>query len=472
MWFFFFLLKLIISTLKRGDNPYQILGIDRDVTEQEIKKAYRKMTLKYHPDVSKDEKSSKIWVKATDAYELLMDSNRRAYYDRTGSVSEEPEQQNFQGFHGGNNDIFNFFFGRFNQQVEYKTEDVNFDRLNSILDEKTDAILFIYNGRDFNSGQFGALFEQVSNEFSEHITFIRSDITNGQEIAHHFQLRSVPTLLYVRKISNDQIEEEKMSGIFRNRDDIINFIKSQWETSITIFETFSKVQKWLKNEPYSIFILEISKSNEPTFESYSLASKYKGIIKFGILIDDYIKAIQYFKLTEFPTFIIISNNKVEFSNSLENAIKNSLENCYFHLTDESIKYGCKKFCLFKVGEPNLSNTIQFVNQPIGWVKKNSKFTKIINSKENDWFIFEPKSFKLFKINSTNIYNSIRRFKLNKLSFEIYKNILFDNDSFINFKSIKKYLLNLIFGLFSNIGQESFIMIFFFFFIFIFLCCRI
>lgn len=65
---------------------YQVLGVSKTASIDEIKKAYRKLARKYHPDVNPDSKDSDAKFKeATEAYEVLSDSDKRAKYDRLGS---------------------------------------------------------------------------------------------------------------------------------------------------------------------------------------------------------------------------------------------------------------------------------------------------------------------------------------------------------------------------------------------------
>jgi len=82
-----------------GRDYYSILGVNKNATEDEIKKAYRKLALKYHPDRNKNDKQAEENFKqAAEAYEVLSDANKRAQYDRFG---EEGLKGAFSGQGGG-----------------------------------------------------------------------------------------------------------------------------------------------------------------------------------------------------------------------------------------------------------------------------------------------------------------------------------------------------------------------------------
>ncbi len=92
---------------------YQILGISRNASPDEIKKAYRKLAHKHHPDKGGDEKKFK---EIAEAYQILSDKEKRAQYDRFGRV--------FEGFPGGGPGFepgFDFGFGRgkFGEEFEF-----------------------------------------------------------------------------------------------------------------------------------------------------------------------------------------------------------------------------------------------------------------------------------------------------------------------------------------------------------------
>ena len=93
---------------------YDILGVAKDASDDDIKKAYRKLAMKFHPDRNPDNKESEEKFKeAKEAYEMLSDSAKRQAYDRFGHAGVDPNAgggQGGQGF-GGFGDVFGDIFG-------------------------------------------------------------------------------------------------------------------------------------------------------------------------------------------------------------------------------------------------------------------------------------------------------------------------------------------------------------------------
>jgi DnaJ-class molecular chaperone len=83
-------------------DPYQVLGVGREASEAEIKKAFRKLAKKYHPDQNKDPKAKERFAEVNDAYEIVGDATKRKQFDR-GEIGADgkPRFQGFEGFGAG-----------------------------------------------------------------------------------------------------------------------------------------------------------------------------------------------------------------------------------------------------------------------------------------------------------------------------------------------------------------------------------
>lgn len=93
---------------------YEVLGVPRTATEDDIKKAYKKLAKKFHPDLNPDSKTAEENFKeVNEAYEILIDPNKRARYDQFGHAAAGNDFGGFggQGDFGGFGDIFDIFFG-------------------------------------------------------------------------------------------------------------------------------------------------------------------------------------------------------------------------------------------------------------------------------------------------------------------------------------------------------------------------
>lgn len=88
-----------------GKDYYKVLEIPRNASEQEIKKAYRKMALKYHPDKNKSPGAEERFKDIAEAYEVLSDSQKREVFDKygeeglKGAPQRQPGGASFREFH-------------------------------------------------------------------------------------------------------------------------------------------------------------------------------------------------------------------------------------------------------------------------------------------------------------------------------------------------------------------------------------
>lgn len=107
-----------VSKIMNNTEYYDRLGVSKDASQDEIKRAYRKMSKKYHPDINKEPGAEEKYKEVQEAYETLSDDQKRAAYDQYGpdGANGFGGQGGFGGFGGGAGfggfeDIFSSFFG-------------------------------------------------------------------------------------------------------------------------------------------------------------------------------------------------------------------------------------------------------------------------------------------------------------------------------------------------------------------------
>ncbi len=116
-----------MTTSKR--DYYDVLGVARDATPEDFKKAFRKQALKFHPDRNKEADASDRFKEVNEAYQVLSDPQRKAQYDQFGHAGFNGQSgRGFEGFEGfgGFGDIFDSFFGGSTRQASSRGADLEF----------------------------------------------------------------------------------------------------------------------------------------------------------------------------------------------------------------------------------------------------------------------------------------------------------------------------------------------------------
>ena len=122
---------------------YKILGVERTATKVEIKKAYRKLAMKYHPDRNPgDKEAEEMFKKINEAYQVLSDDEKRAIYDKYGKEGLEGQGYKTDFDFGDIFDIFNDIFGGggFSQQSKSQQMPYDIDKTVEITLEFEEAV--------------------------------------------------------------------------------------------------------------------------------------------------------------------------------------------------------------------------------------------------------------------------------------------------------------------------------------------
>lgn len=146
------------------DDPYEVLGVSKDASENDIKKAYRKLALKHHPDKQSTEEgrrqASEIFAKISNAYEILSDPQQRREYDNRGRF-----QNNFHNTGGRSASAHDAFFSGMDQHFRFHDP---FEVFNRVFREEfgqrsgmrtNNSSMPSFGGDPFRSFMGGSMFD-------------------------------------------------------------------------------------------------------------------------------------------------------------------------------------------------------------------------------------------------------------------------------------------------------------------------
>jgi curved DNA-binding protein len=179
---------------------YQILGVPRDASDEEIKKAFRKLARRYHPDVAKDKKAAEEKFKEiNEAHEVLGDAENRRKYDELGARWKEGAQvpagwDGQAGFAPGGEQGFEFRFGGtgfsdfFEQFFGHGGRFGGFGGFGRPETESDGETAFAQRGRDFESDILVTL-EEASKGSVRTVSLQRIDPRTGQSTTQTLKVR-------------------------------------------------------------------------------------------------------------------------------------------------------------------------------------------------------------------------------------------------------------------------------------------
>nr|CAB3238741.1 dnaJ homolog subfamily B member 4-like [Phallusia mammillata] len=226
-----------------GKDYYKVLGLTKSASEDDIKKAYRKMALKYHPDKNKSAGAEEKFKEVAEAYEILSDPEKRKIYDVHGEAglrggSTNGGDGNFSyTFHGDPKATFEAFFGNSNPFSSFFGGGMDDDDAMFV-----DSDSFHPGGSNlFNSGQNSFFSQQPFRGQTNQMNFMNS----GRQMHHdppiHRDLK-----VTLQEIKNGVTKRLKITrkrlnpdGSMRNEDKILTIdVKKGWKEGTKI--TFPK----------------------------------------------------------------------------------------------------------------------------------------------------------------------------------------------------------------------------------------
>ena len=256
---------LIIVKLILTEDYYRTLGLSRNATKKDIRRAFKKLSLKYHPDKNKDnpELAKKKFIKIANAYEVLNNEKTKKIYDQYGEegLKQYQQQQNA----GGGNSNFDGGFGNFN------FKNFNFKGGN-------------FGGFNFGGGDFGGMnFEDLFSQFfggsgNQEFHFSTGGHRAGQNFKQNFNKRnaydSYDNKNYFKNTDIINIKMNSLSKIYNRKNGwFILFFNSRDRE----FQFYSDLIKSFSKNTKEIFTTGVvnCKSDEEICDEFSVKNTPK-----------------------------------------------------------------------------------------------------------------------------------------------------------------------------------------------------
>ncbi|GAB1609052.1 dnaJ homolog subfamily C member 16-like [Argonauta hians] len=191
-----------------SEDLYDVLGVSRHASSQEIKKAYKNLARIWHPDKNRDPDATDKFMKINEAYETLADTDKRSLYDRHGySAAQEPPPGNQRGpgfadfpsffRHGGPFGSFNF--GSSESSLDKYTISLKFYETHVIPDSyKTPYFLYAYTDFCFTCMHYEPLIDKFIKELEEvGVGVATVHVASSRPLASKLRLHEVPQIMGV-----------------------------------------------------------------------------------------------------------------------------------------------------------------------------------------------------------------------------------------------------------------------------------
>lgn len=336
-----FFILIFFSFILCEEDYYKILGLNRGATEKDIKRAFKKLSLKYHPDKNREnpEKAKVMFSRIVNAYEILKDPEQKQIYDSKGeegvrqhsankAQQEQYQNQGFGGFQGGFRfqsggggnfeDIFSNFFGggqRQNRQEQrqeafFENTDVYEINLGSLsrFFRRTDVwIIFFYRPEEKECQEIKDKWKELAEKYFGIFKVAAVNCQAEQELCEdEFQIFETPRILAYSSALNH--EGLLFKGDVKNAQLLANFAVSLMESYVQ-FLSKENFQEFVESEPdkHKVLLFTAKKTTPPLFKAIS--KDLKGKLLFGEIRQNNAELIERFKITKIPTLLVLTDSE-------------------------------------------------------------------------------------------------------------------------------------------------------------------
>lgn len=330
------LLLSLLFVAYAGEDYYKLLGVTRNADAKTIKKAFKKLSLKYHPDKHTENKkeAEQMFMRIANAYETLTDPEKRKIYDQYGEEGLKGGQQQQQHQNMQFDDIFSSFFGgnrrgaggagggfnfNFNmgggkqqhhQHQHQEEKKAPFYDNTDVFDLDLGSLKSLYKRNEIWMVEFYSLKSKACEELKEEwiemanklygiIKVAAVNCDEEEELCEEYNVKSYPTIIYYP--DNTAKDHEVYTGL-KTYKAMSDFAVSRMQSFVRIVNS-KNIDGYFEEAPdqAKIILFTNKKSTPPLLKA--LSKEFKGKVILGEVRSTESELVSKYNIKEFPTII-------------------------------------------------------------------------------------------------------------------------------------------------------------------------
>ena len=380
---------LVTATLREGDNPYKILGVSKNAKKDEIKAAFRKLTMDLHPDRNKDKDTTAQWVQVNDAYELLSDPDRKVLFDRYGTVGDTLPSENPDNPFGDMNE--RFFQRQPHITVNAHTPLLTLDNHRDFLGSGAECLILVYSSVMCHECDiYLELFETFAKQYGSYCSCARIDCAKNADLAKAIGIQGITTIVYYRETENGVVTDY-IPNMIQNVKAITNFLASHWNMNLYAIPDVSSFEAFLAHKEGTPKVLQLVRYGGATLSFMRLSHQLADQAMFAVVDANAIDCRDLFGVRTYPTYVVMRHTHVaplvvSSTKAVREAIRDWARPTMVELTCYNFKNWCDRECLVRIGRASdevIADVCQN-NVSTFWMPAGTKAAEVLGCKEGDW----------------------------------------------------------------------------------------
>jgi hypothetical protein len=386
----FFLIALVTSTLRHGDDPYKILGLPHSSTTEQIRARFRALTRELHPDKNPGKDTTAEFVRMNAAYEILNDPDRKTLYDRFGTVGDvnPPEEDLFETPRD------RFFHHESRVRVDPKTlllTDSNFD---DYFTAPGESLILVYSSVMCDQcDDYLNVFEHLAKGINWYVRLARINCADHGNLARRLNVTRMPSVVYSKK-ENGCIVSDHLRRLIRTDGEMLDFLVDHWQAHVELIGDTVRLTRFLSRRVGEPKIIQ-SVRDSPTLQFLHLAGQHHSTASFAVIIHN--KTFDHgFQIRLTPTWIAyrreVCERRVETAITAVRGLLHSWAlPTMLELTADNFADVCATECLVRIGNGTDTEVGQFcaANFSTFWLPEDSRAANALGAERGSWVILRP-----------------------------------------------------------------------------------